>query len=50
MRRWVAHSDRVAVRVGLAEPDRRDAWLAIDGVGPNNVDPLREVFAELLGA
>ncbi|MCA9516908.1 MAG: RecQ family ATP-dependent DNA helicase [Myxococcales bacterium] len=36
--------------LGLAEPDRRDAWLAIDGVGPNNVDPLREVFAELLGA
>lgn len=36
--------------LGLAEPSRRDAWLAIDGVGPNNVDPLREVFEGLLGA
>ena len=39
--------DRIA---GLPAGASRDAWLAVKGIGEQNVEPLREAFAKVLNA
>ena len=46
---YVIVSNKVLERLVTSPPaPTRDAWLAVKGIGPASVDPLREIFGDLL--